>query len=113
MFPAPIKKLLRGLSEGRKRGLFILLTFFKCLNLKPEDVNKRVREWNEKNDPPLKENYLKAQIDWHLRQQRKILPPNYSNQAFYKDLGLLDKEPTVKNPLSEVIRALNRKREVS
>ena len=32
MFPQPIKLLLKGLQEGRKRGLFILLTFLKSLN---------------------------------------------------------------------------------
>jgi hypothetical protein len=109
-FPDPIKKILNGLVDGKKRGLFILLTFFKSLNYSPEEINKRIKEWNSKNPSPLKEGYIKSQIEWHLKQKRKILPPNYDNEAFYKDLGVLDKKPDVKNPLVEVIRNLRKSR---
>jgi len=105
-FPAPIKKLLLGLKDGKKRGLFILLTFLKSLNFDPEFIINRIKEWNKVNQPPLKEGYVKSQIDWHLKQKKKILPPNYDNEAFYKDLGLLDKKPEVKNPIVEVIRKI-------
>ena len=108
MFPNSIKKLLKGLQEGKKRGLFILITFLRCLNFSPEYINSNVREWNEKNEPPLKEGYIRSQIDWHLRQKRKIMPPNYDNPSFYKDLNLLDKKPEVKNPIVEVIRNMRR-----
>ncbi len=102
MFPKPIKKLLKGLQEGRKRGLFVLLTFLKSLNFSPAYINDNVREWNKKNSPPLKEGYIKSQIDWHIKQKKKILPPNYSNDNFYKDLKLLDEKPHYKNPIAEV-----------
>ena len=104
MFPKPIKKLLKGLKEGRKRGLFVLITFLRSLNFSAEFINQRIREWNLSNDPPLKEGYVKGQIDWHLKQKRQILPPNYDNNNFYKDLGLLDEKPKVKNPIVEAIR---------
>ncbi len=109
MFPAPIKKLLKGLSEGRKRGLFILITFLKSLDFSPESITSRIYEWNKKNEPALKEGYVKSQLEWHLRQAKKILPPNYDNASFYKDLNLLDKPPTVKNPIVEVMRLLRKK----
>ncbi|MDP3881618.1 MAG: hypothetical protein Q8Q31_01940 [Nanoarchaeota archaeon] len=104
MFPKPIKKLLKGLKDGKKRGLFILLTFLKSLNFSPEYINIKLREWNKLNDPPLKEGYVKSQIEWHLRQKKQIMPPNYDNESFYKDLGLLDEIPKVKNPIVEVMR---------
>lgn len=110
MFPDSIKKLLLGLRDGKKRGLFILLTFFRNLNYSPEEINNRIREWNKKNEVPLKEGYIKSQIDWHLKQKRKILPPNYDNEAFYRDLGLIDKKPEVKNPLVELGRNLRAKK---
>ncbi|MFH1425707.1 MAG: hypothetical protein ABIG28_03225 [archaeon] len=106
MYPAPIHKLLKGLDEGRKRALFVLLTFLRSVGKNPEEINKRVREWNEKNDPPLREGYLRSQIDWHLRQKKKIMPPNYDNEAFYRDIGLIDKKQKVKNPLVDVSRKL-------
>lgn len=111
MFPAPIKKLLRGLEEGRKRGLFVLLTFLRSCGFSAEEINKMVREWNEKNSPPLREGYVRSQIEWHLKQNKKILPPNYSNEAFYRDIGILDKKPETKNPLVDVKRNMRKKGE--
>jgi DNA primase large subunit len=105
MFPPAIKKLLLGVEDGKKRGLFILLTFFKSINLMPEDINNRAREWNKLNRPPLKEGYVKAQIDWHLRQKKKILPPNY-DKPYYKDIGISpdEEELRFKNPVSYAVR---------
>ncbi len=108
MFPKPIKKLLMGLKDGKKRGLFILLTFLKSLNFPPDYINNKIREWNKLNEPPLKEGYVKSQIEWHLKQKKQILPPNYNNDSFYKDLGLLDEKPNVKNPIVEVLRKVRR-----
>jgi hypothetical protein len=107
-FPAPIKKLLLGLEEGKKRGLFILLTFLRSCGFNADYVNARVREWNMKNKPPLKEGYVKSQIDWNLRQRKKILPPNYENEAFYRDLGLIapGEKMDVKNPIVSVMRKI-------
>ncbi|MEK6899345.1 MAG: hypothetical protein AABW79_04590 [Nanoarchaeota archaeon] len=105
-FPPAIKKLLQGLTDGRKRGLFILLTFLRCLEFPEDYIVAKIYEWNKKNKIPLKEGYIKSQIDWNFRQKRKILPPNYSNASFYKDLNLLDKEPQTKNPIVDVLRKL-------
>src|SRR3989338_4187172 len=109
MFPKPIKKLLRGIGDGKKRGLFILLTFLKSLNFPEEYIQVKIREWNKLNDPHLKEGYIKSQIDWHLRQKKQIMPPNYNNESFYKDLGLLDETPKAKNPIVEVMRLVRKK----
>lgn len=108
MFPPAIKKLLNGLKEGRKRGLFVLITFLRSVGFSAEYVNNKIREWNNKNEPPLKEGYVKSQIEWHLKQKRKILPPNYSNDSFYRDLGLIDEKPKAKNPIVEVMREVRR-----
>jgi DNA primase large subunit len=106
MYPKPIKKLLQGLEDGKKRGLFVLITFFRAVGFSPEEINKRIREWNGKNIPPLREGYVRSQIDWHLKQKRKILPPNYDNDGFYRDIGILEEKPNSKNPLVDVRRKL-------
>jgi len=108
MYPNPIKKLLLGIGEGRKRGLFILVTFFRSLGYDGEQINKKIKEWNEKNEIPLKEGYVRSQIDWHLKQKKQILPPNYNNDSFYKDLGLLNGKEKEKNPIVEVMRKVRR-----
>ncbi|MBI5804136.1 hypothetical protein HY450_02740 [Candidatus Pacearchaeota archaeon] len=102
-FPNPIKKLLKGLEDGKKRGLFILITFLRCSNYSPEEVIEKVSEWNKKNNPPLKEGYIRSQLDWHFKQKKQILPPNYSNDGFYRDLALFSEKPKAKNPLAEAI----------
>ena len=106
MFPPAIKKLLKGMQDGKKRGLFILVTFLRSCGFAPDSISATVQEWNTKNQPPLKEGYIKGQLDWHFRQKKKVLPPNYDNEAFYKDLGLITGKQQVKNPLVEVSRAL-------
>lgn len=106
MFPAPIKKLLKGLHDGRKRGLFVLLTFLRSLSYQPEKIVEMIQEWNKRNTPPLKEGYLKSQFDWMFRQRKKIMPPNYDNESFYADLQLIDKKPESKNPVVDVMKAL-------
>ncbi len=113
LFPMPIKKLLKGLEDGKKRGLFVLLTFLKCLNFPQEYIISKIKDWNTLNTPPLREGYVKSQIDWHMRQRRKILPPNYTNESFYLDLGLCDSTyaKKAKNPLAEVIRMIRKQRE--
>ena len=108
MFPKPIKKLLEGLKEGRKRGLFILITFLRSLNFQKEYVLEKIVQWNKKNEPSLKEGYVKSQLDWHFKQKRQIFPPNYNNESFYKDLGLLEETPNVKNPIVEVLRKIRK-----
>jgi DNA primase large subunit len=109
MFPMPIKKLLKGVGDGKKRGLFILLTFLKSTGFEGEKIVEIVQEWNKRNEQPLKEGYVRSQISWHMKQKKQILPPNYSNDNFYKDLGLLDKEPKTKNPVVDVSRELRKR----
>ena len=104
MFPKSIKKLFKGLEDGRKRGLFVILTFLKCLNFSPEYINNKVRDWNKLNGQPLKEGYIRSQIEWHLKQKKQILPPNYKNDSYYKDLKLIENYPKEKNPIVEVLR---------
>ncbi len=109
VFPEPIKKLLKGIKDGKKRGLFVLITFYRSLGFPAEYINEKIRDWNKKNEVPLKEGYIQSQINWHLKQKKKILPPNYENQSFYRDLGLLDKKPEAKNPISEIMRKIRKR----
>ena len=57
----------------------------------------------------LREGYIKSQLDWHFKQKKQILPPNYSNESFYKDIGVLEEPQSVKNPVVEVIRKMRKK----
>ena len=116
-FPTCIKHLLKGVSDGKKRGLFILITFLRNMGWPDEKIQDRTFEWNEKNIPPLRSSYLRSQLRWHFRQDRNLLPPNCTNEVFYKQLGLYDiccKEldhKTIKNPVNVPLRRLKEKKQ--
>ncbi len=103
MFPDIIKKILIGLKQdGRKRALSVLISFFSSLEFPKEYIEEKVYEWNKKNYKPLKEGYIKSQIEWGLRNKR--LPPNY-DKPLYKDLipeGFSTEG--LKNPINYTIR---------
>mgnify|MGYP001618771646 FL=1 len=54
-WPPCIKTGLKGMGDGKKRFLFILLNFLKSLNWNMDSIEKIVKEWNQKNKEPLKE----------------------------------------------------------
>lgn len=77
-----------------------------------EQIDKELMEWNEKNLPPLRINYIKTQLRWHKTQKRNILPPNCDNENFYKDIGVYcgdEFHKNVKNPINYSYRKLKRK----
>ncbi len=117
LFPACIKILLNGMSDGKKRGLFVLITFLRNMGWPDEKIQDKVFEWNDKNMPPLRSNYLRSQLRWHFRQDRNLLPPNCNNEVFYKQLGLYDaccKETdhaNIKNPVNVPMRRLKERKQ--
>lgn len=113
LYPPSIKIMLKGMpSDGRKRALFILLNFFKSLKLSDEEIKTIIQDWNKKNYEPLKEGYIKAQLNWYSKHPPKF-PPNY-DKPYYKEIGIQPTQSEIKskNPISYVIRkdfALNKK----
>lgn len=88
-FPECIQKLLQGVREdGRKRALFILINFMKCMGYSTMEIENIIKKWNPRNYQPLPESYLLSQLSWHSRQSESILPPNCSNLSYYKELGV-------------------------
>lgn len=109
-FPPCIKKALEGMKrDGRKRCLFILLNFFRSINMPKEEVEKCLREWNSRNYKLLSESYLQTQIDWNFKQKKAFPPPN-CDHPFYRETGIFTPEcETMKNPLRWVARRLRMK----
>ena len=106
LYPPTITKILEGLKgDGRKRALFILLSFFKSLKLSNEEIESQVNSWNSKNREPLKSGYVKSQIIWYSRLKEARLPPNF-DKIYYKEIGFppTPEELAVKNPVSWVIK---------
>jgi ribosomal protein L37AE/L43A len=103
MFPPEIKKILQGIkSDGRKRALSILLAFLTSLEFPKDYIEEKISEWNKKNYSPLKESYIRSQLEWFLKNKR--LPPNY-DKPIYKEFGVRGPpEPGIKNPINYTIK---------
>jgi DNA primase catalytic subunit len=101
-FPPCIKKLLQGgMADGRKRGLFILITFLRSAGWSWDEVEAEVNEWNKKNKP-LPTRYIISQLKWFKQQNKDLLPPNCEQQV-YKDLGIYcgdEFHKDIKNPIN-------------
>jgi hypothetical protein len=104
-FPETIKEILKGMQDGKKRSLFILINFFRSLGLQREQLEKFLEEWNLKNKTQLKDGYIKSQVQWAFRN-KLIPPPNFSNQI-YKDLGVLHEsdQRLARNPVQYVLKS--------
>lgn len=106
ILPPCIKEILSGMKhDGRKRALFILITFLRSLGLDFEEIENKVREWNKLNYKPLKESYIVTQLNWFKKQSLR-LPPN-CGFAYYQDLGICKPDSLcqkIKNPLAYVMK---------
>lgn len=101
-FPPCIKLILKGISDGRKRSVFILVNFLQTLNWKWGEIEEKIKKWNEKNHPPLKENYINTQLNWFKRQRKDMLPPNCANRMFYKGFGACKPDEKCKQETKEI-----------
>ncbi|KHO44983.1 MAG: hypothetical protein QS98_C0014G0034 [archaeon GW2011_AR3] len=82
-FPLCIQTGLKGLKDGRKRFMFILVNFLVNVGWDYEQIEKLLLEWNKKNHEPLRENYLVGHVRYHKTRKEKILPPNCDNEMYY------------------------------
>lgn len=111
-FPPCIKNILNGIEDGRKRALFILINFLANLGWSWEEIEKLIWEWNDKNPDPLRERYIEYQLQWHKERYNKglkYLPPNCSNDTYYKDMGVCNPDEIcklIKNPISYPLKKL-------
>ena len=116
-FPPCIKKILSGIREdGRKRALFVLVNFLLNIGWDIVSVEALVNEWNKKNYEPLKEGYIRTQINWYKKQQRALLPPNCINEMYYKSIGICKPDSfckQIKNPVNYAIKKSRTKKRSS
>ncbi|MFW6310715.1 MAG: hypothetical protein ACOC1K_00605 [Nanoarchaeota archaeon] len=103
-FPPCIKRILKGLEDGRKRALFVLINFFRSIGMEDEMLEKIIYDWNKKNKTQLKKGYIKSQISWAYKR-KPIMPPNC--REFYQAIGVCAPElicDKIKNPINYTIR---------
>ena len=107
LFPPCIKLILNGMDDGRKRALFILINYFTSIGWDYEMIEKKLKEWNKKNKEPIREVYLLGQLRYHKQMQKKVLPPNCSNEMYMLGIGVCKPDnfcPKIKNPAQYTTR---------
>ncbi|MEK6945891.1 MAG: DNA primase small subunit domain-containing protein [Nanoarchaeota archaeon] len=103
-----IKKILEGVSDGKKRSLFILINLFRSIGMEKDELEERISNWNKKNKPPLREGYVQSQLVWSYRN-KIVLPPNF-DKDYYKAIGIdpTDEELRLKNPVNYVLKKVSK-----
>ena len=104
-FPPCIKKILEGIADGRKRAVFILMNFLGKIGWEKNEVEAYILKWNkENNTEPLRENYITGQLRYFKAGDK--LPPNCSNDAYCKGMGMCLPDnlcKKIKNPVNYTI----------
>lgn len=72
--------------------------------MEKEELEKRIEEWNKKNEIPLKQGYITSQLFWSYRN-KIVLPPNY-DKDYYKGIGIIptEEERRYKNPVNYIVK---------
>ncbi|MBI4170439.1 MAG: hypothetical protein HY514_02005 [Candidatus Aenigmarchaeota archaeon] len=113
-FPPCIKLVLSGLNDGKKRSIFTLMNFLRMMNWRQEEIEKKVLEWNQKNQPPLPASIVLSQLRYHERRE-SIPPANCDVGMYYIDIGICRPDTTckggtnkitVKNPINYPFRKM-------
>ncbi len=101
-FPPCMQKILAGLEDGRKRGVFCLMNYLGKIGWSKAEIESFLVQWNqEKNRVPLREVYIKGQLKHFKAGER--LPPNCNNSAYYENMGVAchgDWCAKLKNPVN-------------
>jgi hypothetical protein len=103
VYPPCIQCMLKGLKDGKKRSLFILISYLNSLNFSRQEIEEKITEWNAKNTPPLKQGYVDSQLSYAFKH-KKIMPPNCDK--YYKDINICRPAALcqkIKNPLNYTI----------
>lgn len=105
-FPPCIRNILKGLQDGKKRSLFVLVNFLTSCGWDYDKIDELLEKWNQKNPDQLREVILKGQLRYHKANKKKVLPPNCDNKSYYIDMHVCTPDnfcPRIKNPVNYAI----------
>ena len=105
-FPPCIKCILKGLQDGKKRSLFVLVNFLTSCGWEYDKMEELLEAWNKKNPEELREVIIKGQVRYHKANKKKILPPNCSNKSYYQDMHICCPDnfcQKIRNPVNYAI----------
>lgn len=86
-FPPCMAYIAKPIEDGKKRALFVLMNFLRVSGWSTEMVEEYVFKWNEGHPEPLREQYVKGQLNQIKKGKKPFPPPNCDNQDYYVSLG--------------------------
>jgi hypothetical protein len=108
-FPPCIKKISKGMEDGKKRALLVLINFLNSCNWEYEKIEEYVLKWNDKNKPDkLRETYIRGQLRYYKQQSQskeskeRMMPPNCDNRGYMIDTQFCAPDglcKSIKNPV--------------
>ncbi|MBI2147995.1 hypothetical protein HYU19_06030 [Candidatus Woesearchaeota archaeon] len=109
LFPPCMHNILKGLQDGKKRGLFLLVNFLSSVGWDPDKIEAFLHEWNKKNPEPLREVIIQGKMRYQRQLHKSMLPPNCDNQMYYVGIGVCAPDglcAKIKNPVQYVRRKM-------
>jgi len=106
LFPPCVHNIMKGMDDGKKRSLFILVNFLTTVGWGYDEIEKFLHEWNKKNPEPLREQLIVGHLRYHKQQKKRVLPPNCANNMYYVDMRICTPDnfcPRIKNPANYAI----------
>ncbi len=118
-FPPCIQNIAKGLQDGKKRAMFVLINFLSSLGWNHEQIESYLKEWNKHNPEPLREQLIVGHVRYHQQQKKKALPPNCANKAYLVGMGVCTPDrfcgantspgaegfaPRIKNPVAYALK---------
>lgn len=106
-FPPCICAISKGLQDGKKRAVFMITNFLSSCGWDYEQIEDWLKEWNQRNAEPLRDQYYLGQVRYAKQTKKRVLPPNCDNEAYYKSFGVCKPDnfcKYVKNPANYAIR---------
>ena len=115
--PPCIKNILKGLSDGKKRSLLVLINYLASAGWKWEKITEALLDWNTRNTPQLRDNYIRGQIRWHMNRPKAMPPPSCTNPGYYISIGVCEPDKicggskkTIKNPINYPFSRMRKKK---
>jgi len=106
LFPPCMRIVLAGITDGKKRALFILTNFLKSVGWTKEMIKDGIYDWNERNLEKLREVIIKGHLQLKSKKKEVIMPPNCTSD-YYKALGVCQPDDfcrTIKNPAQYTLK---------
>jgi DNA primase catalytic subunit len=106
-FPPCIQLISKGLTDGKKRAVFIMTNFLTSCGWDYEKIEEWMKAWNQRNPDPLRDQIVLGQVRYAKQQKKKVLPPNCDNTAYYKAFGICKPDQFckyIKNPVNYAIK---------